>query len=57
MIEIRRYQTEIQSSSDEDFPQQTAVDQESVLSSISNWRNYVNMVISGKWEIKIFQSE
>lgn len=36
MIEIRRYQTEIQSSSDEDFPQQTAVDQESVLSSIRN---------------------
>lgn len=34
MIEIRRCKTEVQSSSDEDFPQQTAVDQESVLSSI-----------------------
>lgn len=34
MIETRRYQTAIQSSSDKDFLQQTAVDQESVLSSI-----------------------
>ena len=34
MLEIRRCKTEVQSSSDEDFPQQTAVDQESVLSSI-----------------------
>lgn len=33
MIEIRRCKTEVQSSSDEDFPQ-TAVDQESVLPSI-----------------------